>query len=924
MYTSRMHLYVKISLLILQILAFSTNKLTRLVISWKSVYFVGVDTRVGLGYRLGNIGDAQVVWDIGPQLFTDPLRNEVRPYTQKRESGPPAGSHYFQSPSATATEKEVQRIEANKRMVQAAIQDHYRKDHFASVYPKPSQRSSSYHYDYSDHYHTYKDPTHSSNPKSSSSSSFFTSIPFADHFKGFWSGLTSGISGSEHDDSPSNSHAYNFDDVRSDFSTNLIKRSSNYADHDSRAYHARRNDEDLDDPTHSTLTEYERMLLQYGKDIGVANTKHGVVDDEPQASESGFFSRWFRNPMSSSKAPATAQAPAAQHSMEWGMGNDNEEHQNYRTIRPNSQAQKSVKKPSPSPSSATPYGSFTRRNTNLRRNSQRPQKRRSHNPFRNWLSSFKQSNQRTSSRPSPHAGGFGRRHFKRPSVSANPKLQHFTNTNKDLMMADANDDFIEGRAESYNNGDSYGQRQPISYNYADEFPDVDLTMAAPVAPKRYSPTKTDNYQTYRSKLRASLSQREKVIEPALLYDHLEVQDPVPPTEADESFHQRNKVVVNPALKQIEKQKLLGTQQPSASTLKPQSHTATLAKIQRLRLQNKLRASNATGSQGKQKIIVKIKGKGTPHMKHYPTLPSPVGGKHQEMSESTTSLPSVLSTISSMFSGTTKPKILNTLIHNATSLFPSITSIRILPSRKKKNREQMKTRLTVQNGKPAIVALPDTEEDANDEQEAAADGDDATPVVQVGHDMSFSDLQSIFAGAKGNGTNGSRRRIRIRVKESVLKGTKKENDDKERKDSDEDENDEEGKDIFVDIESGEVSVLKPVASLVSFNPKQEEASDEEEVDYYEDDDGDGVADADMNRKEHIFAAIQKELVKNFEKMKKTQQRAEAKKRRKQELAEKGMDESIDVITKYFDQVKDDDKTAEKQDKSKLKPVGGLSK
>lgn len=886
-----------------------------------------MDTRVGLGYRLGNIGDAQVVWDIGPQLFTDPLRNEMRPYTQKRESGSPSGSHYFQSASATATEKEVQQIEAKRRMVQAAIQDHYRGDHFASVYPKPSQRRSSHYYDTDSHYnghnshynsHYYAHPTPPpSTPKSSSgSSSLFTSLPFGDHLKGFWTGLTSGISESDNQKSSTKrSHYYNFDDVRSDFSTNLIKRSSpDYTGYESRALHPEKRSDDIDDPTHSTLTEYERMLLQYGKDVGVvASTQHGVIEDEPQASESGFLSRWFKGSLPSSKPHVESN----QHTEAWDLQPKSVGH-----------GQKSVKKtfqqPSPSPSVASaptlssPYGydgSFNRRNIRpLRRKGPRPpQKRRSHNPFRNWIASFRQQSPQRP-RNSHQPGGFRRRNFKRPSVSANPKLQHFSNTNQDLMMADANDDFVEPRGKSSSPYD-HGYEQPSIYNYpGNGYSDVSLTM--PVPPRRQRPTAD-------APTRASLSHSEHVVEPALLYDHLQVSDSEPKyTEVDESFSQRNKVVVNPVLREREKQKVLGT---LPSTPKAPGLDTTLTKIQKLRLQNKLRI-NSTASPGKQKIIVRIKGnKGANAQPQLNKIPM-VGSK-EILHESTTPLPSVLSTISSIFSGTSKPKLLNSLIQNVTSIFPSISSIRILP-RKKKKGEQAKTKLTLQNGKPAVVAIPQIEDD-EDDQETAADGEgeESPPVVQVGHDMSFPELQSLF-GSKSNGTK--RRRFRIRVKESVLKGEIDEKNEKERKDSDEDDEDgEEMKDIFVDIESGEVSVLKPVASLVSFDPKNQEASDEEEVDYYEDDDGDGVADADMKRKEHIFEAIQKELVKNFEKMKRKQQKAEAKKRRKQELVNKGMDESMDVVTKYFDLMKHehDLSRSDKDDSSHSdKPtpaVGGLS-
>ncbi|CAG7817357.1 unnamed protein product [Allacma fusca] len=38
----------------------------------------GVDTRLGLGYRFGENADAQVVFEIGPQLFTEPLTDEQK------------------------------------------------------------------------------------------------------------------------------------------------------------------------------------------------------------------------------------------------------------------------------------------------------------------------------------------------------------------------------------------------------------------------------------------------------------------------------------------------------------------------------------------------------------------------------------------------------------------------------------------------------------------------------------------------------------------------------------------------------------------------------------------------------------------------------------------------------------------------------
>ncbi|CAG7831229.1 unnamed protein product, partial [Allacma fusca] len=38
----------------------------------------GVDTRLGLGYRMGENADAQLVFEIGPQLFTEPLTDEQK------------------------------------------------------------------------------------------------------------------------------------------------------------------------------------------------------------------------------------------------------------------------------------------------------------------------------------------------------------------------------------------------------------------------------------------------------------------------------------------------------------------------------------------------------------------------------------------------------------------------------------------------------------------------------------------------------------------------------------------------------------------------------------------------------------------------------------------------------------------------------
>ena len=37
-----------------------------------------MDTRLGLGYRFGENADAQVLWEIGPQLFTEPLTDEQK------------------------------------------------------------------------------------------------------------------------------------------------------------------------------------------------------------------------------------------------------------------------------------------------------------------------------------------------------------------------------------------------------------------------------------------------------------------------------------------------------------------------------------------------------------------------------------------------------------------------------------------------------------------------------------------------------------------------------------------------------------------------------------------------------------------------------------------------------------------------------
>jgi hypothetical protein len=87
------------------------------------------------------------------------------------------------------------------------------------------------------------------------------------------------------------------------------------------------------------------------------------------------------------------------------------------------------------------------------------------------------------------------------------------------------------------------------------------------------------------------------------------------------------------------------------------------------------------------------------------------------------------------------------------------------------------------------------------------------------------------------------------------------DETERVDkNDEEYDDNDGlKGIFIDIDSGEVNVLKPVAELTSFEPKKE--SSEEEYDEYEDGDGDGIADADMKKKQEIFDQIQTELKKN---------------------------------------------------------------
>lgn len=903
--------------------------------------FSGVDTRVGLGYRLGNVGDAQVVWDIGPQLFTDPLRNELRHYAttaSKRESGAPAGSHkYLQPASTTATERHVQETEAKRRMVQSAIHNQYRSDQFASVYPKPTtykRSSSNFDYHHETPYHYY-DPmmftTTTQAPTTTESSYFSYLFPFAEQVKGFWSGLTSGAAGDTEEPAASSPYT-NFEDVRSDFSANLIKRSSqDYTDYESRAYHPRRRtDDDRDrDVSSSTLTDYEKMLLQYGKNIGIANTKHGVVSepDESKSDETeGWFARWFGGGSSSSSSskshPPARRTPPTRDS-EWDMRTSSSAEYPIRVPPPSpssSPAAKKFREPPQKKDSGGPYGydgSFNRRNENrnqVRRNNPRPQKRRSHNPFRNWLTSFRNSGQKQKARQSHPPAGFGRRHFQRPQVSGNPKLQHFTNTNKDLMMADANlanDEFMETAAadagiESYVPASDF--EQPLSYQYANEFPDVPITLS-PQRPAR--PTAASAVR-FTSKVRTSLSQREKVIEPALLYDHLqvpEIEPSEPLSEANDSFMNRNKVVVNPILKEIEKKKILG-----GSTARP-TNKVPPALIQtqrhRLRLKNRMNMTTSVPGMvvGKQKIAVKVKGN-SPQQK---IIEAQHAGNSAGVVESTTALPSVLSTISSIFRATSKPKLLlNDLIQNATSFLPSISSIHILPRKKKKDD---KTRLKLINGKPAIIGPLDDEDDL---ETGAAEEE---PVVQVGEDMSFSELQSMFSGKN----NTKRRRFRIRVKESVLKGETDKPEDRERKDSEE-ENDQDGvKDIFVDIESGEVSVLKPVASLISFAPKKEESSEEEEVDYYEDEDGDGVADADMKRREQIFDAIQKQLVRNFEKMKKAELRAEAKKRRKQELAEKGMDESIDVVTKFFDihQQNGNPTPQKSSSQSKVKPAGGLS-
>lgn len=86
-----------------------------------------MDTRLGLGYRFGDAADAQIMWDIGPQLFTEPLQNEVRyPMTKKKRQDSSINLNPIQQvpiqqiQAQAQAEKEQQQIAATRRHFQQA------------------------------------------------------------------------------------------------------------------------------------------------------------------------------------------------------------------------------------------------------------------------------------------------------------------------------------------------------------------------------------------------------------------------------------------------------------------------------------------------------------------------------------------------------------------------------------------------------------------------------------------------------------------------------------------------------------------------------------------------------------------------------------------------------------------------------------
>ncbi|OXA60085.1 uncharacterized protein LOC110843783 isoform X2 [Folsomia candida] len=90
----------------------------------------GVDTRLGLGYRFGDAADAQIMWDIGPQLFTDPLQNEAPRYPMTKQKRQDSAPHPPTPPgqqiqAAAKVEKEQQQLAASRRYFQLHQQGQY-------------------------------------------------------------------------------------------------------------------------------------------------------------------------------------------------------------------------------------------------------------------------------------------------------------------------------------------------------------------------------------------------------------------------------------------------------------------------------------------------------------------------------------------------------------------------------------------------------------------------------------------------------------------------------------------------------------------------------------------------------------------------------------------------------------------------------
>ena len=42
------------------------------------LYFLGTDSRLGVGFRFGEHSDFQILVELGPQFYTDPIGNEKK------------------------------------------------------------------------------------------------------------------------------------------------------------------------------------------------------------------------------------------------------------------------------------------------------------------------------------------------------------------------------------------------------------------------------------------------------------------------------------------------------------------------------------------------------------------------------------------------------------------------------------------------------------------------------------------------------------------------------------------------------------------------------------------------------------------------------------------------------------------------------